>query len=67
MIKVMLADDSAVIRSYIKEKLESEGDIAVTVECSDVKSATLLYNKELCDVVLMDIEMAECDYVIQAA
>ena len=25
MIKVMLADDSAVIRSYIKEKLESEG------------------------------------------
>ena len=47
MIKVMLADDSAVIRSYIKEKLESEGDIAVTVECSDGKSATLLYNKEL--------------------
>ena len=67
MIKVMLADDSAVIRSYIKEKLESEGDIAVTVECSDGKSTTLLYNKELCDVVLMDIEMAECDDGIQAA
>ena len=67
MIRVMLADDSAVIRSYIKEKLESDGDISVTLECSDGKSAVSLYDKENCDVVLMDIEMAECDDGVKAA
>ena len=34
MIRVMLAEDSEVIRTYIKEALEKEGDIQVIKECS---------------------------------
>ena len=67
MIRVMLADDSQVIRSYIKEKLESDGDISVTIECGDGKSAVECYDSQKCDVVLMDIEMAENDDGIKAA
>lgn len=67
MIRVMLAEDSEVIRTYIKEALEKEGDILVTKECSTGIEAEMEYEKEKYDVVLMDIEMSDNEDGIRAA
>ena len=67
MIRVMLAEDSEVIRTYIKEALEKEGDILVIKECSTGIEAEMEYEKEKYDVVLMDIEMADNEDGIRAA
>ncbi len=67
MIKVLLADDYDVIRSYIKNVLERDGDISVTAECSSGEEAVSVYEKGKFDIVLMDIEMADKDDGIRAA
>lgn len=67
MIRVLLADDYDVIRSYIKSVLEKDGDISVTAECSTGEEAVSVYDKGKFDVVLMDIEMADRDDGIRAA
>lgn len=67
MIKVLLADDYDVIRTYIKNALERDGDIFVTAECSSGEEAVSVYEKGKFDVVLMDIEMADKDDGIRAA
>ncbi|MGN1189999.1 MAG: response regulator [Candidatus Ornithospirochaeta sp.] len=67
MIRVMLAEDSEVIRTYIKETLEKDGDILVKSECSTGEEAEEKYETGEYDVVLMDIEMADRDDGIRAA
>lgn len=67
MIRVLLADDYDVIRTYIKNALERDGDISVTAECSTGEEAVSVYEKGKFDVVLMDIEMADRDDGIRAA
>lgn len=67
MIRVLLADDYDVIRTYIKNALEKDGDISVTAECSTGEEAAAVYEKGKFDVVLMDIEMADRDDGIRAA
>lgn len=67
MIKVMLAEDSEVIRAYIKEALEKDGDILVTKECSTGIEAEESYISGEYDVILMDIEMADREDGIRAA
>lgn len=67
MIKIMLAEDSEVIRAYIKEALEKDGDILVTKECSTGLEAEESYISGEYDVVLMDIEMADKEDGIRAA
>jgi DNA-binding NarL/FixJ family response regulator len=61
MIRVMLVDDEAIVRTGLRLVLESEPDIKVVGEASDgadaVRAAT-----ELCpDVVLIDIRMPRMD------
>ena len=59
IIKVILADDHAVVRSGIKQFLESSGDIKVIDEAEDGQYALLLVRKHNPDVVVLDIQMPE--------
>ncbi len=59
IIKVILADDHAVVRSGIKQFLESSGDIKVIDEAEDGQKALLLVQKHNPDVVVLDIQMPE--------
>ncbi len=59
IIKVILADDHAVVRSGIKQFLESSGDIKVIDEAEDGQYAMLLVQKHNPDVVVLDIQMPE--------
>jgi len=56
-IKVILADDHAVVRSGIRQFLESTGEIQVLDEADDGEKAKLLIQKHEPDVVVLDIQM----------
>jgi len=56
-IKVILADDHAVVRSGIRQFLESTGEIQVLDEADDGEKAKLLIQKHDPDVVVLDIQM----------
>ena len=59
MIKVLLVDDSDVIRETIKQFLPEEGTLTVVGECSDGNEVLgYLANNEV-DVILMDVEMKD--------
>lgn len=57
MIRVVVADDQALVRTGIRKILESEPDIEVVAEAEDGKSAALLARIHRPHVVLMDIRM----------
>lgn len=59
VIRVILADDHAVVRSGIKQFLESSGDIRVIAEADDGLIALNLVQKHNPDVVVLDIQMPE--------
>jgi DNA-binding NarL/FixJ family response regulator len=56
-IKVLLADDHAVVRQGTRELLDREEGIDVVAEASDGKEAVQLAIKERPDVVVMDFAM----------
>lgn len=61
MIKVMIVDDSAVVRSMLREQLASEPDIEVVGVAPDPLFA-LQKLKTLCpDVLVVDVEMPRMD------
>ena len=61
MIRVLLADDQALVRGGFRLILESEPDIEVVAEANDgVEVVALALEKEP-DVVLMDVRMPELD------
>lgn len=57
VIRVVLADDHAVVRKGIREFLEDEGDIAVVAEAPDGDSALALIHEHGPDVAVLDIQM----------
>lgn len=67
MIRVMIAEDSEIIRSHIVKALEEDGEITVIAECSSGKEAEEKYDAIDCDIVLMDIEMEDSDDGIRAS
>ncbi|MEU9778570.1 MULTISPECIES: response regulator transcription factor [unclassified Streptomyces] len=60
-IRVLLADDQALLRSAFRVLVDSEPDMEVVGEAADGHQAVALARSELPDVVLMDIRMPDCD------
>ncbi|MFD5401910.1 response regulator [Streptomyces griseorubiginosus] len=60
-IRVLLADDQALLRSAFRVLVDSEPDMEVVGEASDGAEAVRLTKEERADVVLMDIRMPGTD------
>jgi DNA-binding NarL/FixJ family response regulator len=60
-VRVVLADDQALIRTGFKMILESEDDIEVVGEAGDGEQAISLTRSARPDVVLMDVQMPRMD------
>ena len=58
-IRVILADDHAVVRRGIREFLEDAGDIEVVAEADDGAEALHLIEEQRPDVAVLDIRMPE--------
>ncbi len=66
MIKVVLADDHAVVRHGLRFMLEQRPDIQVVGECGDGARALELVTELLPDVALLDLLMPAMDGVAAA-
>ncbi len=64
MIKVLLADDQAILADGIRSVLSSSGEIEVVGIASDGAEAVELAERERPDVILMDIRMPGMNGVI---
>ena len=60
-IRVMLVDDSAVVRQVLQAVLEQEPDIKVIATASDPIFAQDKLKKEWPDVIILDVEMPRMD------
>ncbi|MGI5442804.1 response regulator [Streptomyces shenzhenensis] len=60
-IRVLLADDQALLRSAFRVLVDSEPDMEVVGEASDGADAVRLAREQRADVVLMDIRMPGTD------
>ncbi|CAL9425939.1 MULTISPECIES: response regulator [Streptomyces] len=60
-IRVLLADDQALLRSAFRVLVDSEPDMEVVGEASDGAEAVRLTKEQRADVVLMDIRMPGTD------
>jgi DNA-binding NarL/FixJ family response regulator len=56
-IRVLLADDHAVVRAGIRQLLEHSGDIQIVAEASDGEAAQGLIRQHHPDVAVLDIQM----------
>ena len=61
MIRVLLADDQALIRSGIRALLEAEDDIEVAAEAADGQQAVALAREHRPEIALIDIQMPVLD------
>lgn len=61
MIRVLVADDQAVVRGGLRMILEAQHDIQVVGEAADGREAVAMARELVPDVVLMDIRMPGLD------
>jgi len=61
MIRILLADDQALVRAGFRALLNAEDDMQVVGEAADGHEAVRLATSLIPDVVLMDIRMPRCD------
>jgi len=61
VIRVLLADDQALIRSGIRALLEAEDDIEVAAEAADGQQAVALAREHRPEIALIDIQMPVLD------
>ena len=61
MIRVLLADDQALVRAGFRMLLESAPDIEIVAEAANGGQAVALAREHRPDVVLMDLQMPEVD------
>jgi two-component system NarL family response regulator len=60
-IRVLLADDHAIVRGGVAAVLGDAGDIAVVAEAADGADAVALYERHRPDVALVDVKMPALD------
>ena len=56
-IRILLADDHAVVRAGIRQLLEHAGDIQIVAEASDGEAAISMIQQHRPDVAVLDIQM----------
>lgn len=61
MIRILLADDHALVRTGIKHLLEETGDMEVVAEAADGSEAVFEFQRVQPDVVILDISMPVMD------
>ncbi len=61
MVKVMIADDHALIRRIVREVVEKENDLEIIAEARDGNEAEEQATQTQPDVILMDLDMPGCD------
>ena len=61
MIRVLLADDQALVRAGFRALLDAQDDIEVAGEAADGEQAAAMAARLVPDVVLMDIRMPKRD------
>lgn len=66
MIKVLIADDDAIVREGLKMIISSQQDMSVSGEARNGNEALRLCREIRPDVALMDIRMPECDGISAA-
>jgi two-component system invasion response regulator UvrY len=57
MIRILIADDHAIVRAGLKQFIASEKDMVVSGEAADGMETLACVRKGECDVVLLDISM----------
>jgi DNA-binding NarL/FixJ family response regulator len=67
MIRVLVVDDEALVRSGLRMILEAAGDIAVVAEARDGAEALQAAQRHRPDVILMDVRMPGTDGLAGAA
>jgi DNA-binding NarL/FixJ family response regulator len=60
-IRVVVADDQAVVRAGFRAILDSEDDIEVVAEAADGAAAVAAAREHRPDLVLMDVRMPNTD------
>jgi DNA-binding NarL/FixJ family response regulator len=66
-VRVLIVDDHPMVRTGLREMLDSAGDIDVIAEASTGTEAVRLAGRLLPDVVLMDLRMPDLDGVAATA
>ena len=61
MVRILIADDHALIRQAVRGVVEKEQDMEIVAEASDGHEAVLRASETQPDVVLMDLTMPICD------
>jgi DNA-binding NarL/FixJ family response regulator len=61
MIRVLLVDDQALIRSGIRSLLDAEDDIKVVAEAADGRQGVALARQHRPDIALIDVQMPVLD------
>ncbi|MER7499141.1 response regulator [Nonomuraea pusilla] len=61
MIRVLVADDQALVRAGVRMLLQAAGDMEVVGEAGDGAEAVRLAERHLPDVILMDLRMPRVD------
>ena len=57
MIRVLIADDHAIVRAGFRQFIAGESDMEVVAEADSGRQALDIARKKLCDVILLDISM----------
>jgi len=61
MIRVVIADDHAIVRRGMRQVLEEAGDVQVVGEASGYAELSALLRERDCDVLVLDIAMPQKD------